>query len=114
MKLITLILGFAVSMTVTSIAMADQCAGVTKSQAEKALKAVLETSELQTLCEPCGETEPKTVVVKSVGIRKATSGGYWELIVNNAGVDLAYTYANSLNLAKFAGCAASGVSLALP
>lgn len=113
MKMLTLAFGFAVAMTTASLAMADQCAYITKAQAEKALKAVLETTKVQTLCEPCGESKPQTLAVKSIGIRDVNYQGYWELFANDKGLDLAYTYVNGLNLAKFAGCSANGVSLSI-
>ncbi len=106
MKLV-LLLGI---VSFSSVSMADQCAYVTKAQAKAALKMVLETTTLQTLCEPCGETAAKKVTYKDVGVRDVKYQGYWELQVDGAGLDLAYTYVNGLNLAQLVGCPATRVS----
>lgn len=113
MKMSTLVLGFAAATTLASIANADQCAYITRQQAEKAIKAVLDTTKLQTLCEPCGESKPQSLTIKSIGIKDVGYQGYWQLSVNDQGLDLAYTYVNGLNLAKVVGCTATGVSAAL-
>lgn len=110
MKSLLLIAGL---LSLSSVAMADQCQYVTKDQAQKALKIALETSKVESLCEPCGEARPQKVDVKSIGIQDVNSQGYWGLMINNQNVDLAYTYVNGLNLAKLAGCEAQDVSLSL-
>jgi hypothetical protein len=91
-------------------AFADQCAFITKTQAEKAVKAIIETQSVQGLCEPCGETKAQNIQVDSVGLRKAGYQDFSEVVINNKGIDLAYTYVNGLNLAKLVGCSAQGVS----
>ncbi|AGH94550.1 hypothetical protein [Pseudobdellovibrio exovorus] len=98
---------------VGSIASADQCAYISKAQAGKALKALVDASKVQTLCEPCGETRAQTVRVESLGMKKTGYQNYSEVTVNEKGIDLAYTYVNGLNLAKLVGCPASGVSASL-
>ncbi len=109
MKLM-LLLGIVSS---SSVAMADQCAYITKAQAKAALKMVLETTTLQTLCEPCGESVAKKTTYKEVGVRDVKYQGYWELQADGKGLDLAYTYVNGLNLAQLVGCPANGVSASI-
>lgn len=110
MKRILMVIGL---MSISSVAMADQCAYITKAQAKQAVKMVVETTTLQTLCEPCGETVAKKVTYKEVGVRDVNYQGYWELQADGKGLDLAYTYVNGLNLAQLVGCKATGVSLSL-
>lgn len=100
-------------LMLASQANADQCAYVTKTEAEKAVKAIIETQTIQSLCIPCGESKAETIELESVGFRKVSAGQYHEVMINGQGIDLAYTYVNGLNLAKLVGCPASGVSAAL-
>jgi len=98
-------------ITLSSVsAFADQCAYISKAHAQKAVKALLETEKVQSLCEPCGETKAQTITVESLGLRKAGYENYSEVVINNKGIDLAYTYVNGMNLAKLVGCTADGVS----
>ena len=96
-----------------SISFADQCAFISKTQAEKAVKALLDTQSVQSLCEPCGETSAKIISVNSLGLRKANFKNFSEVVINEKGIDLAYTYVNGLNLAKLVGCTAHDVSSSL-
>lgn len=90
-------------------AMADQCAFVTKPQAKKAIKLLLDAQSVQLLCEPCGDTKSQTVKIESVGIRKVDKN-LNEVMVNGAGIDLAYTFVYGFNLAQMAGCTTEDVS----
>lgn len=110
MKKLMLVIGL---LSISSVSMADQCSYVAKAQAKLALKMVLETTTLQTLCEPCGETIAKKVAYKDVGVRDVNYQGYWQLHADGKGLDLAYTYVNGLNLAQLVGCTATGVSASL-
>lgn len=94
-------------------ALADQCAYVEKSQATAALRIALETSTIEALCEPCGETVPVTLQVTSIGIEDAQFQDFWKLMINGKNADLAYTYVNGLNLAKLVSCPATGVRSSL-
>lgn len=100
-------------LLLSSAAFADQCAYITKTQAEKAVKVLIETQTVQSLCEPCGESKALTVQVNSIGLRKAGYQSYSEVVINDKGIDLAYTYINGLNLAKLVGCPTQGVSFSL-
>lgn len=96
-----------------SFSMADQCQMVSKDKAEKALIAITQTQSVQSLCELCGERIPLTVTVKSVGMRNSNYQNFWEVMINDNPIDLAYTYVNGLNLAKLTGCTTQGVTSSL-
>jgi len=89
---------------------ADQCAYITLAQAKKAVRVLLSAERVQSFCEPCGETTPETLSVQSLGLRKVDYENYWEVQINESGIDLAYTYVNGKNLAMKAGCEARNVS----
>jgi hypothetical protein len=93
-----------------SMAFADQCAYVSQDTAKKALKMIVESNTIQTLCEPCGETKAQTLDVKAIGANDVSYQGFWQVSVNNKGVDLAYTFVNGLNVAQLVGCPTEGVS----
>lgn len=103
-----IIMTIVLAMSATSFA--DQCAYITKSQAQKALKIVLEAEEISTLCEPCGEKYAESLNIKSVGISDVNYNGLWHLLANGEELDLAYTFVNGLNLSKLVGCESSRVS----
>lgn len=90
-------------------AMADQCGYVKKSQAEKAVRMLLEADTVQSLCEPCGQKRSTTIKVDSLGLQKIDNQ-LSEVVINGKGIDLAYIYMNGLNLAKLVGCNTQDVS----
>jgi hypothetical protein len=94
----------------SSMAFADQCAFVSQDTAKKALKMISDLSSIQTLCEPCGETKPQTIDIKSIGAGDVNYQGFWQVSVNGKGLDLAYTYLNGLNVAQLVNCPSQGVS----
>ena len=98
-----------------NVAMADQCAVVTKKQATKAIQLIKMATTVQALCEPCGESEAKTLKPYSADLQ--TFGGLEskQFVVNVDGkiIDLAYTYVNGLNLAAIVGCEAHNVSASI-
>lgn len=110
-------LGIGFTVTLASAAYADQCAYTSKQQAIAAVSRLDEGQTIYELCEPCGDTVPKAVKIKSVS---AGTVGYellWGVNVNNRNIDLAYTYIDDgknknrkVNLANLAGCPASDVS----
>lgn len=97
---------FLVALLITSVnvAKADQCAYVTKAQAAKALAILAEVSSYKDFCSPCGDERAKEVQINQFGMRRTSTTPYWEVFVNNTGIDLAYTYAQGVNLAKLADC----------
>lgn len=110
-------LGVGFTITLASAAYADQCAYTSKQQAIAAVSRLDEGQTIYELCEPCGDTVPKAVKIKSVS---AGTVGYellWGVNVNDRNIDLAYTYIDDsknknrkVNLANLASCPASDVS----
>lgn len=94
---------------------ADQCAWVEKDVAEKADALLKQQSTFLSYCEPCGEKKPTEIEVDSVSVQQPTGAGdYYEVLINDENVDLAYTYIKQgeayHNLAILTGCVASSVS----
>lgn len=118
MKAIFLGLGLALLCQIP--ALADQCSYVSKQQAIAALERLKVGQNMYKFCEPCGETSPQTVKINSLSATTVNYQNYWQVKVNNAGIDLAYTYVNSsngnrwINLAAAIDCPARGVSVILP
>ena len=113
-------LAFALISTYRS-ASADQCAWTTKAAAQKAAALVKESKFVINYCELCSGDKPQKEEVTSVKVQQVVfSGeiqkGYWELLINNKAVDLAYVFVESqtekeyLNLGVKSECGASGVS----
>ncbi|WP_013325074.1 hypothetical protein [Gloeothece verrucosa] len=115
---------FSLSLGATALlslpAFADQCSYITKEQAILAVSRLQVGQTLYYLCEPCGEKLPQQVLVQSLAAGTVGYENFWQVQVNNAGIDLAYVYIESgignppINLAAVAGCPATGVSLVLP
>ena len=72
------------------------------------------------LCEPCGETTPTPIIIESLSAGSVGYEDYWQVEVNDSGVDLAYIFIDSglgnqpINLAAVSGCPASSISTVLP
>jgi len=100
-----------------ALASADQCAYVTKAQADDALQLVAVGDDIVEFCEPCGEG-PQSVKVDTVTSAETGFENTWEVSVNGQGIDLAYTFiANGdgkwVNLSKMVDCPSEGVSYLL-
>ena len=101
----------------TQIAYADQCSYVDKEQALKAATFLKLNQLIYLFCEPCGETRPQPVTIQSISVGTVGYQNFWQLSINNQGIDLAYTYIPStveqkpINLAALAGCPAQDVSI---
>jgi hypothetical protein len=104
------------------VARADQCAWVDEQVAARAVKEIERAGRVVELCEPCGDSVPRTPeAVASVTSHKVDAprdwGGFEEVFVNGEPVDLAYVYVEVKgrlhNLAKLVGCPAWGVSPSL-
>lgn len=82
----------------TSVALADQYSFTTLEQAAAAMKLVEKQKVIHSFCAPCNETASVPIQVGSLGIARIWDTGatplqsYWELQVNDTGVDLAYIY----------------------
>jgi hypothetical protein len=108
------------SIAITLPALADQCAYITKEQALSALSRINLGDTIYELCEPCGDTQATTIKVTSLAARTVDYEDFWEVAINNKGIDLAYVFIESnidsppLNLAGVSGCSASDISPVLP
>lgn len=110
-------LGIGFTLTLGSAAYADQCAYTSKQQAIAAVTRLDEGQTIYELCEPCGDTVPRTLKIKSVSAGTVGYEFLWGVKVNDRNIDLAYTYVNDsnnknrkVNLANLASCPASDVS----
>jgi hypothetical protein len=112
----SLSIGVFSSLMFSLPALADQCAYITKEQALLAVARLNVGQTIYELCEPCGETRPQAVGITSLAAETVGYEDYWQVKVNNSGIDLAYTFIQSgingqaVNLAGVAGCPASDVS----
>lgn len=101
-------------------AFADQCAYISKEQALLAASRLNVGQTVYYLCEPCGETEPQEVAIESLSVGTVDYENFWQVKVNNEGIDLAYVFIESgvggqpINLAAVSGCPASQISTVLP
>ncbi|HEV8692628.1 MAG TPA: hypothetical protein VGQ93_00350 [Lysobacter sp.] len=106
-------------------ASADQYVYVTLQQATDALKVLTKNREIHEFCAPCGDATSKPIPVRQIEISRVWEGQnanayrsddgktFWEVIVNNETIDLAYVYVRKggkwENLALSLGLDASGV-----
>lgn len=106
-----------IALSLSSIAMADQCQLMDKAAGERAKLLLRNNSELIQFCKPCGEriSNAKIEVVKN--IKSIEQNGMIELKLNNqvnVPFDMAYTYIKVapnmyVNVAKVIGCPATDV-----
>jgi hypothetical protein len=108
------------SLAIALPALADRCAYVNKEQALSAVSQIDLGDTIYELCEPCGDTQPTPVEIRSLAARTVDYEDFWEVAINNNGIDLAYVFIESgidsppINLAAVSGCSASDVSPVLP
>jgi hypothetical protein len=99
------------AVLVPAIAHADQCQLNATTVAEAAAKLVKAGSRVLEFCEPCGDRAPKQpYTVSKVAVRQQR-----ELVVNGAGVDLAYLFIETAknefkNVGLATSCGAAKVS----
>lgn len=101
-----------------AIAQADQCAFVSKKNADDALALIDKGATIISFCQPCGDTTPQKVKVESVSDHATGFEGTWEVLVNGQGIDLAYTFVENgdgkyVNLSKMVDCPSEGVACLL-
>jgi len=73
---------------------ADQAAYIEKAQALK-VKDILKTKGfVRFLCELCGETKSQLVSITNATAADVDFQNQWEVSINGAPIDLAYTYIN--------------------
>lgn len=116
MKAWSLVGSIVISLLLAPAARADQCAYITKAQSLAAFNQLSIGQTIYEFCELCGDKTPKPLVIKNLSIGNTKTPGYWEVLVNGKGIDLAYTYINygnhksdrrKLNLALVANCSAN-------
>lgn len=96
-------------------ARADQCAAVTKEQAQAAERLVSVGQTIYHYCSSCEVAAIKPVLVESVLAREyvpeiESIEPYWELLINGTFQDLAYVFVSGeegayLNVGTLVGCA---------
>lgn len=104
-------------LTISSVALADQCQLMDKEVGERAKLLLKNNSEIIQFCKPCGDKLANTKVEVVRNIKAINEGGYIELKLNNnpkVPFDMAYTYVKVapnmfVNVAKVVGCPATDV-----
>ena len=82
---------------------ADQYQYLTLEQATRAMQAIGTGTVIQSFCAPCDDTKSQPLTVASISIGRIWDGDsaepyisdgrtFWELMVNDQSVDLAYVY----------------------
>lgn len=113
-------LTFSFTLLFALPALADQCSYISKEQALLAASRLNVGQRVYYLCEPCGEEEPRQVAIESLSAGTVDYEDYWQVQINDEGIDLAYVFIESgigeqpINLAAASGCPASQVSTVLP
>lgn len=97
-------------------ALADQCSYISKKQAIKAISRLELNQTIYSLCEPCGDKEPQPMKIETLATETVDYEDFWQIKVNNGGIDLAYVFVDSgvdnyfVNLAATSNCPATKVS----
>ena len=85
--------------------LADQAAYISKTKAKQVEEILSHKSEIRFLCELCGDEKSQLVNIDKVQAVDVNYENQWEVLVNNQGIDLAYTYVQNhgvwINLAMF-------------
>ena len=101
-------------------ALAVRCSYITKEQAKRAISRLKLNQTIYLLCEPCGEKTPQPTMITNLSMETVNYQNFWQVKVNDKGIDLAYVFVDSgiednlVNLAAGSNCKASDVSLVLP
>lgn len=105
------------ALTISSIALADQCQLMDKEVGERAKLLLKNNSEIVLHCKPCGDKIANSKVEVVRNIKATEQAGMIELKLNNKTnlpFDMAYTYIKVapntyVNVAKVIGCPVSDV-----
>lgn len=86
-------IAIAVFVVTAGVARADQCAWVTKDQAEAASAIVrgADHHRVAYFCKPCGDQDATKDVVKTTAVKRVKDD-FFSLEINGKDVDLAYVY----------------------
>ena len=86
------VLVFFTCLGIASTSLADQAAYIEKNDAVAAKALLQESTTIKSFCAPCGDKNSVSIPVKSLDVAYTNHQNYWELRINDQGVDLAYTY----------------------
>ncbi len=102
----------AATVLLSMNAMADQCQGITRAEADRAALLLQKNATIIKYCEPCldfpgAKKTSTTTVVNTVKIENL--GSYSTVNVNGKSIDLAYAFLKvspdrAVNLAKIVNC----------
>ncbi len=84
-------------LVVAPALLADQAAYLSKDQAKAALALLQDAVIVKFFCAPCGDAIPLSILIKNLEVMDTNYENYWEVQINNEGVDLAYIYFMSDN-----------------
>ena len=111
-------LGFVI---VGTPALADQCAWLTKAQADTALKSLAKGAVIQEYCAPCKDAKAKKTVVQSTTLKTQDPTSVTIVANGDNELDIAYVYVGGTtgrkvwtNLGMLAKCDVSDVPKDLP
>lgn len=82
----------AVLLLLMANVMADQAAYITLEQSKEAVQLLEGAQQVRFFCAPCGDKESELVEVFKIETVHTGYENYWEVQINNQGIDLAYTY----------------------
>lgn len=110
----------ALFILIYALCFADQAAWISKDYADSAVKILSKAGTVRHYCEPCGDTGYRTEKVVKVrsGWVDYNDADYYEVLINETPVDLAYVYilqqGRWTNLAMILKIEVSGVSRIMP
>lgn len=90
-------------LSMPSLAKADLCAYLDKNTFDKAYDILLNTTEYIAYCPLCDDATAKLNIVQKISFMQPGEDIY-EIYINDAPVDIAYTYVDGKNVGLMAGC----------
>lgn len=88
---------FILAISAISI-LADQAAYITQAQAQKAAAFLKDKKQIRHYCNPCSDKGDRIEDITTVeAVAVPDTDGYWEVLVNGKGIDLAYVYFRDKN-----------------
>jgi len=106
-------------VVLASIAVADECAWVTKDVAQKAAAAMKDKTAFQSYCPTCGDKRASRIPYKKVTAAQIKDHAeYWGVFADDDNIDLSYVYIQDgdrwLNVGLIAGCPDDDQAKVLP